>query len=127
MKNNNTEIPDGFYVCKTTDIIHGINKEEYKTINWILVIMEGPHKDKIIDKPFTLKSEKVKNFLLKELHLAELSVNNGAELESRKTELYGKYLMIEAKMNDSGFPAFYVKGLAKSQEEKPKDRLDIDW
>jgi len=94
---------------------------------WKLIIMEGELKDKPIDKYYTLRSELAKNFLLKELRLVGLSVKNGAELEKRKTELFGKHVLIEAKMNDSGFPAFYVKGLAKPKEEKPKDRPEIDW
>jgi hypothetical protein len=35
--------------------------------------------------------------------------------------------MIEAKINDSGFPALYVKGLTKPPEEKPKERPEVEW
>lgn len=127
MKNSNGEIPDGIYVCDTIDITSGINDDGFKTVLWKLIIMEGDLKDKAIDKYYTLRSELAKKFLLKELRLAELIVNNGAELEKRKSELLGKHILIEAKMNDSGFPAFYVKGLAKPPEEKAKERPEIDW
>lgn len=127
MKNNNYEIPDGIYVGDTIDITSGINDDGYKTVHWKLIIMEGEYKDKAIDKYYTLRSDLAKNFLLKELRLVGLSVKNGAELERRKTELFGKHILIEVKMNGSGFPAFYVKGLPKTQDDKPKNMPVIDW
>ena len=127
MKNNNNEIPDGVYVCDTIDITSGTNDDGFRTVLWRLIIKEGEFKDLGIDKYYTLRSELAKNFLLKELRLVGLPVTNGAELERRKTELFGKHIVIEAKMNDSGYPAFYVKGLPKSRDEKPKNAPEIDW
>ena len=115
MKNNNAEIPDGIYICDTIDITNGTNDDGFITVVWKLIVKQGEYKDFGINKYFTLRSDAAKNFLIKGLRMLGLPVNSGAELEKRKTELFGKHISIEAKMNDSGFPVFYVKGLAKSQ------------
>ncbi len=121
------EIPDGIYVCDTINITSGINDDGFKTVLWKLIVKEGEYKDLAINKYFTLRSDAAKNFLLKELRMVGLSVNSGAELEKHKTELFGKHILIESKINDSGFPAFYVKGPAKPPEEKPKERPEVEW
>jgi len=128
MLNKNCNVPEGIYVCTTIDITNGMNSKQEKTVLWKLEVAEGQYTGEVFDKWYTLSSEQAKKFLMKELALAQLPVNSGAELEERKSELDGRRILVEAKMNESGYMCFYIKEIAKPKgEEKPKPNTSVDW
>ena len=128
MKALNCNAPEGLYVCTTIDITNGMNSKQEKTVLWKLEVAEGQYTGEVFDKWYTLNSDGAKNFLLKELALAQLPVCSGAELEQRKSELNGRRLLVEAKLNTENYMCFYIKGLAPTKEaEKPKPNTAVDW
>lgn len=128
MLNKNCNAPEGLYVCTTIDITNGVNSKMEKTVLWKLQVVEGTYTGEVFDKWYTLGSEKPKIFLTKELTMVGLPVSSGAELEQRKHELDGRRIQVEAKLNESGYMCFYIKGLVPTKDgDKPKPATSVDW
>ena len=122
----NCNAPEGIYVCTTVDITNGMNSKQEKTVLWKLEVAEGEYTGEVFNKWYTLCSEDAKSFLMKELALAQLPVTSGAELTERKSELDGRRIMVEAKLNKDNYMCFYIKGLAPTKEDE-KSTPQVNW
>ena len=128
MKANTFEVPEGTYTCKITDINTVLDEKARNKMTWTLKIVDGSYLDSIIEKKFYLTTPKAVGFLKKELKLLGMDVKSSAEFDIRKAELIGVCLILEVKLNEQGYPIFFVKGLALPQDEKVKtEETDINW
>ena len=121
------EIPEGTYTADIMQMESKTDSKNRKVVTWLLKIVGGPYDNQFIQKRFYVVSEKVAEFLKKELRLVGVEAVDAADFETKKTLAYGKRILITASINEQGFLAYYVKDVLGKSDAPVVETKNVGW
>ncbi len=103
------EVPEGEYVVDIIEMQSAIDRKDRTVVTWLLKIVDGQFAGCILPKRFYMVTQKVTEFLKRELRMVGVDANSPEEFEAKKTEAYGTRIRLTATTNDQGYRVYYVK------------------
>lgn len=113
MKRKPQQLPPGEYDCKSLDIEFFIDEKGRKRVTWKLEVTGGPEDGAYIEKQYYITSAQAVGFLKMEFALIGVHIRSGKDIENLRSDIFGKLVRLESRINDKGYSSYNLKGYAK--------------
>lgn len=127
MYENDFFLDAGVYTCIIEDMEFKTDDKNRQIAVWNLTVTGGEHDGESFKKKYYLVSQKVADFLAKEMKMLGVEISNSQDFKAKRAETYGMLVKVQVTFNNQGEPAIYLKGVVSEKEPKPVKPAAFTW
>lgn len=121
------QIQDAEYIADILAIDHRIDNKNREIVELTLQIANGALTGTVIKKRYYLMTQKVAEFLKKEMALINVTFQDKADFDTKKHLAVGKRVAFTAVTNESGSQSFYLTGVITITSPVPAPAQTLVW
>ena len=122
MRSQIYELTEAEYQCEMIEIQIAVDGRGRHVITYLMKVIGSMYDGLVIEKKCYVVNHTVAEFLKTELTMLGIPAENAKELETIKSQSYGKPIRIAALVNEQGVMVYSLKGVMDEN-----DNLGVDW
>lgn len=116
MRSKIYELTEAEYHCEMIEIQIAVDGRGRHVITYLLKVIGSMYDGFVIEKKCYVVNHTVAEFLKTELTMLGIPAENAKELETIKSQSYGKQMRIAALVNEQGVMVYHLKGVMDENE-----------